>query len=75
MMPPATATNSSAKWTVLKVQESDTTAVSDAVNVSGLIGTTNTTAVDHGRFVEFVIPANNGTPPAAAPPRRAAAGS
>jgi len=60
VMPPATATNSSAKWTVLKLQESDTTAVSDATNISGLIGTTNSTAAT-GTAAEFVIPANNTT--------------
>lgn len=60
LMPPATATNSSAKWTVLKLQESDTTAVSDATNISGLIGTTNATAAT-GTAAEFVIPANNTT--------------
>lgn len=59
-MPPATATNSSAKWAVLKLQESDTTNVSDATNISGLIGTTNSTAAV-GTASEFVIPANNST--------------
>lgn len=61
LMRPATATNSSAKWTVLKLKESDTTAVSDAVDVSGLIGTTNATAATTAGAVEFVIPANNST--------------
>lgn len=60
VMPPATATNSSAKWTVLKLQESDTTAVSDATNIAGLIGTTNSTAAT-GTAAEFIIPANNST--------------
>src|SRR3954462_9107804 len=60
-MRPATATNSSAKWTVLKLMESDTTAVSDAANISGFIGTTNTTAVTTVSAAEFVIPANNVT--------------
>jgi hypothetical protein len=61
VMPPATATNSSAKWTVLKLQESDTTAVSDATNISGFIGTTNSTAATTATAAEFVIPANNTT--------------
>lgn len=61
VMRPATATNSSAKWTALKLMESDTTAVSDASNINGFIGTTNTTAVSSGTAMEFVIPANNTT--------------
>jgi hypothetical protein len=60
-MRPATATNSSAKWTVLKVGHADTTNVSDAVNISGLIGTTNSTAATTVSAAEFVIPANNST--------------
>jgi hypothetical protein len=60
-MRPATATNSSAKWTVLKLQHSDTTAVSDATNISGFIGTTNSTAATTVSAAEFVIPANNVT--------------
>src|SRR2546423_7888495 len=56
----ATATNSSAKWGVLKIGESDTTAVSDAVNISGFIGTTNSTAAT-GTAAEFVIPVQNNT--------------
>lgn len=60
VMPPATATNSSAKWTVLKLMSGDTTAISDAANISGMIGTTNAT-VSTGTAAEFVIPANNVT--------------
>ncbi len=60
-MRPATATNSSAKWTVLKVLHADTTAVSDGVAISGLIGTTNTVAATTVSAAEFVIPANNST--------------
>jgi hypothetical protein len=60
-MRPATATNSSAKWTVLKLQHSDTTTVGDAVNISGFIGTTNSTAATTVSAAEFVIPANNTT--------------
>jgi hypothetical protein len=60
-MRPATGTNSSAKWTVLKLQTSDTTAVSDASNISGFIGTTNATAATTVSAAEFVIPANNTT--------------
>lgn len=59
-MRPATATNSSAKWTVLKLMEADTTSVSNAANISGLIGTTNSTAAG-GTAAEFVIPAANST--------------
>lgn len=60
-MRPATATNSSAKWGALSLKHSDTTAVSDAVSVSGFIGTTNATAVTTVSAAEFVIPANNTT--------------
>lgn len=60
-MPAATATNSSAKFGALKLMESDTTAVSDAVSVSGYIGTTNATAATTAGAVEFVIPAHNDT--------------
>jgi hypothetical protein len=61
VMRPATATNSSAKWTVLKILESDTTTFADAAAVSGLIGTTNATAATTVTAAEFVIPANNST--------------
>ncbi len=61
VMRPATATNSSAKWTVLKVLHGNTTTFSEAANVSGLIGTTNTTAATTVSAAEFVIPANNST--------------
>jgi len=61
VMRPATATDSSAKWTVLKLQHSDTTAVSSASDISGFIGTTNSTAVSSGTATEFVIPTNNNT--------------
>jgi hypothetical protein len=60
-MRPATATNSSAKWTVLKLQHSDTTTASEATNISGFIGTTNSTAATTVSAAEFVIPANNTT--------------
>lgn len=60
-MRPATATNSSAKWTVLKLMDSDTTSVADAANISGFIGTTNSTAATTVSAAEFVIPANNST--------------
>jgi hypothetical protein len=60
-MRPATATNSSAKWTVLKLQHSDTTTASEATNISGFIGTTNSTAATTVSAAEFVIPANNVT--------------
>ena len=58
---PATATDSSAKWTVLKVLHGDTTDVSSATAVSGLIGTTNTTAATTVSAAEFVIPVHNST--------------
>lgn len=59
VMPPATATNSSAKWTVLKLTEADTTSVS-STGIAGFIGTTNSTAAT-GTAAEFVIAANNVT--------------
>jgi hypothetical protein len=71
VMPPATATNSSAKWTVLKLQESDTTAVRRRER-QRLHRHDQHDGRHHGGR-EFVIPANNTTAPAAAP-RRTAAG-
>ena len=57
-LPKATATNSSAKWGVLKITEGDTTAVSSASAIVKLTGTTNTvTDATNG----FVIAANNNT--------------
>jgi hypothetical protein len=55
----ATATNSSAKWAVLKLQAGNTT--SSYSDVAGFIGTTNATA-DVG---EFVLPVHNDTAKAA----------
>lgn len=60
VMPVATATNSSAKWGVLKLRESDDTTTT-VTAISGFIGTTNSTAVSTGTAQEFVIPAQNDT--------------
>lgn len=54
-LPKASATDSSAKWTVLKLQEGDTT--SSYSDVTGFTGTTNTTAAAG----EFVLPVHNNT--------------
>lgn len=55
--PVATATNASNKWTVLAFGAADTTTFSTANTVSGLVGTTNTTAAAG----QFVLPGNNNT--------------
>jgi hypothetical protein len=56
-MPVASATNASAKWTVLAFGASDTNTFSTNNTVSGLVGTTNTTAAAG----QFVLAANNNT--------------
>ena len=56
-LPAAAATNSSAKWAVLQLSAGDTTAISQATAIVGLIGTTNTTAATN----QFVIVAHNDT--------------
>lgn len=53
----AVATNSSAKWVVLEVALGDTTTYSEATAVSGLSGTTNTTASTS----QFILGAHNST--------------
>lgn len=53
----ASATDSSAKWTGLRVLEGATTAVSSAAAINGLTGTTNSTATS----AQFVLPAHNDT--------------
>jgi hypothetical protein len=55
--PVATATNASNKWTLLKFSAGDTTTFASSVTVSGLVGTTNTTAASG----EFVLPGHNNT--------------
>lgn len=55
--PPAAATNSSAKWQVLDVLVGDTTDFSSATIVSGLSGTTNSTASTS----QFVLGVHNST--------------
>lgn len=42
--PAATATNASAKWSAIEVLGGDTTTFASATAVSGLVGTTNSTA-------------------------------
>lgn len=54
---PATATNSSAKFGALDVRIGNTTTYSEATAVSGLSGTTNSTAGS----TQFVIPVHNNT--------------
>lgn len=54
---PAAATNSDAKWAVLSIGVSDTTTFSTSNRVSGLVGTTNSTASTS----QFVLPAHNNT--------------
>lgn len=57
-LPKATATNSSAKWGVLKITEADVTTVSSASAIVKLTGTTNSvTDATNG----YVIAANNNT--------------
>jgi hypothetical protein len=56
-MPAASATNASAKWTVLAIAAADTTTFSTSNTISGLVGTTNTTAAAG----QFVLPGNNNT--------------
>lgn len=51
---PASATNADAKLLVLKLSEADGTTYTD---ISGFVGTTNTTAA----ATEFVIPVHNAT--------------
>ncbi len=46
----ATATNSSSKWTALKLQQSTTTDATNATDISGAVGTTNATTAA-GEFV------------------------
>ena len=53
----ATATDSSAKWTGARVLEGATTSISSATAISGLTGTTNSTATS----TQFVLPAHNDT--------------
>ena len=56
VLPPATATNSSAKWGVLQVLESDATVFSNATSITNMSGTTNSTAA-----TGFVIQPQNDT--------------
>jgi len=56
IMSPATATNSSAKWTNLVIAHGTTTDVSNSTAISNLTGTTNATATTS----HFVIEAANG---------------
>jgi hypothetical protein len=56
-LPAASATNASAKWTVLAFGASDTNTFSTNNTVAGLVGTTNTTAAAG----QFVLAANNNT--------------
>ncbi len=57
-LPKATATNSSAKWAVLRITEADVTTVSSATAIVKLTGTTNTvTDATNG----YVIAAHNNT--------------
>ena len=51
----ATNSNQSNKWTVLAFGASDTNTFSTNNNISGLVGTTNTTAAAG----QFVLPGNN----------------
>lgn len=54
---PATATNSSTKWTSLKLMHGTTTDVSNCTNIVGAVGTTNATATSS----QFVLGVHNDT--------------
>jgi len=54
-MSPATATNSSAKWTALKIQHGTTTDPTNHTNVTGGVGTTEATATSS----QFVLSVHN----------------
>lgn len=51
----ATATNSSAKWTSIKLQHGTTTHPSNQTNIDGAVGTTNSTATT----AQFVLGVHN----------------
>ncbi len=51
----ATATNSSNKWLALKLQHATTTDATNATDISGAVGTTNSTAA----ATEFVLQVEN----------------
>ncbi len=51
----ATATNSSAKWTALKLQHGTTTDPTNCTNIDGAVGTTETTATT----AQFVLGVHN----------------
>ncbi|MCH8851204.1 MAG: hypothetical protein IID41_00965 [Planctomycetes bacterium] len=53
----ATAVNSSAKWTALKLSHGTTTHVSNHTDVTGAVGTTEATATSS----QFVLPVHNDT--------------
>ena len=54
---PATNTSSSAKWTALKLMHGTTTDATNHTNISGAVGTTNSTASSS----QFVLPEHNNT--------------
>lgn len=54
---PSTASNSSAKWTSLVLQEATTTDTTNATAIDGCTGTTNATATS----AQFVLPVHNDT--------------
>jgi hypothetical protein len=54
---PAAATNSSAKWTSLQLEEGTTTDATNHTAINGFIGTTNATA----SATQFVLPGDNTT--------------
>ena len=55
VMEAATNTESSAKWTALKLQHATTTDATNATDISGAVGTTNATAT----ATQFVLPVFN----------------
>jgi len=54
---PATATNSSAKWTALQLEHGTTTDATNHTTISGAVGTTNSTTA----ATQFVLPVHNDT--------------
>ena len=54
---PATATNSSAKWTALQLEHGTTTDASNHTTIDGGVGTTNSTTA----ATQFVLPVHNDT--------------